>query len=776
MRIERSLQVCSAALSCIGTVMLGVGEDNYTLVAVSVVVSIASLILCDRLRLVQINNLVSNIASICVLIFAFVLAGSKTSDHRVLIMAELMAHLQFILQFKAKTVRNYWLLALVSFLQTAVAAALETGLAFAVLLTVYLFWALFFLGTFYLYREQLRHAADAAVEGKPSRRKAFVARPASESLLTGASREFSRRMIGLAFGTIAMAALLFVAVPRIGKTGWDPVAIVETRTVGFSTEINLGPGGQVIEDPEVVMQVRFFDYRTNAPLQIDGDIYMRGTAVMEYADGRWQRGRVRPYFRNGLPAITELASDQGAVRQKIAIEPLSRNVLFSCYPAFTDRAEEAKQTLFYQPLLGQITRVEPLRTKRFEYEIVTPAFQRMRQGVIVPAFRTLQDEGELLALPRARDGLDPLAGLKQTAAQVVADIPSTNVFQRAKRLESYFRDSGRYQYSLDPLDRPGEVDPVEDFVVNRPQGHCEYFAGALALMLRAVGIPSRVVLGYRGGQYNVVGGFYEFQQLHAHSWVEAYLPPGEVPLDRLMETPGLIPPAEQYGAWVQLDGTAPTSLTNTAVANTTWSQIQQGLDYVRFLWVNYVIGMDSARQLESVYGPLTTAMADTTKRLSDPRIWNDWKRSAADAFQALAKPRGLLALLVAGVAILALVRMVKTIFRRRTEVRRIATKQSRRMAPPTEEFYLRLERLLTKLAIVRTADQTPRELALAAGGELSELAHTRSAAPLPRRIVDYYYRVRFGNRPLEAEERSEVEQALTALEQAMTPPDKTKRR
>ena len=112
-------------------------------------------------------------------------------------------------------------------------------------------------------------------------------------------------MIGLAFGTIAMAALLFVAVPRIGKTGWDPVTIVETRTVGFSTEINLGPGGQVIEDPEVVMQVRFFDYRTNAPLQIDGDIYMRGTAVMEYADGRWQRGRVRPYFRNGLPAITE---------------------------------------------------------------------------------------------------------------------------------------------------------------------------------------------------------------------------------------------------------------------------------------------------------------------------------------------------------------------------------------------------------------------------------------------------------------------------------------
>lgn len=773
MRIERSLQVCSAALSCIGTVMLGVGEDNYTLVAVAVVVSIASLVLCDRLQLIQINNFYSNIASISVLIFAFVLAGYKTSDRRVLIMAELMAHLQFILQFKAKTVRNYWLLALVSFLQTAVAAALETGIAFAVLLFVYLFWALFFLGTFYLYREQLRHAVAGE---KPSRSRGFVPRPASEALLAGASREFSRRMTGLAFGTIALATLLFVAVPRIGKTGWEPVSIVETRTVGFSTEINLESGGQVIEDPEVVMQVRFFDYRTNAPLQIDGDVYMRGTAVMEYADRKWLRGNVRPAFRNGLPPITELASDEGVVRQKIAIEPLSRNVLFSCYPAFTDRVDEAKQALFHQPYLGQITRVEPLRTKRFEYEIVTPAFQRMRQGIIVPAFRTLYDEAELLAMPLNRDGLDPLAGLKQTAAQIVADIPSTNVFQRAKRLESYFRDSGRYQYSLDPLERPKEIDPVEDFVMNRPQGHCEYFAGALALMLRAVGIPSRVVLGYRGGHYNVVGGFYEFQQLHAHSWVEAYLPPGEVPLDRLMETPGLIPPAERYGAWVQLDGTAPASLTTTAVANTYWSQIQQGLDYVRFLWVNYVIGMDSARQLESVYGPLSTAMTDTTKRLSDPGTWRNWKQRAADAIRFVAKPQGLFALLIACAAIAALVRAAKRFRLGRTKAHGVTAKTMRRTTPPTEEFYLRLERLLTKLAIVRTADQTPRELALAAGGELSELAQTRSAAPLPRRIVDYYYRVRFGNRPLEAEERSEVEQALATLELAITPPEKPKRR
>ncbi|MGC3969304.1 MAG: DUF3488 and transglutaminase-like domain-containing protein [Pirellulales bacterium] len=573
-------------------------------------------------------------------------------------MAELMAYLQFVLQFKEKTTRNYWLLATVSLLQLAVAAALQTGLVFAVLLTIYLFWALFFLGHFNLLREQRRNVAEAAKARRSIAKRGvgFAPVAALDPLPAPGSGDFSRRMVRMGFGTLALAAILFVVVPRIGGHTWETGAIVGPRTVGFAQDINLNSAGRTFEDPEVVMQVRFFDYKTRQPFHIDGDIYMRGTAVMEYDSekGEWKRGRVQSFFRNGLPSITRLASDEGAVLQRVAIEPMSRSVLFSCYPAFTDQAEQSQQSIIHQGRLGQISRQETLLQKRFEYEVITPAFQRHRQGQLIPLLFPNNDvEGELLRTPPFRaDGTDPLAGLKQTAAQVVAEVPEEDVLLRARRLEAYLRDSGRFEYTLDAPQRPPGVDPVEDFVMSQPRGHCEFYAGALALMLRSVGIPARIVLGYRGGEFNVVGNFYEFQQLHAHSWVEAYMPPGKVPLDRLSDTPGLIPLAEANGARLQLDGTAPASFASTAVANTTWSQIQQVLDYVRFLWVNYVVGMDSTRQNESIYAPVLTAMSDVVNQLRDPAMWEEWRRQAVQAVYDAGMWSGLWIFLAVGIGFL----------------------------------------------------------------------------------------------------------------------------
>ena len=63
----------------------------------------------------------------------------------------------------------------------------------------------------------------------------------------------------------------------------------------------------------------------------------------------------------------------------------------------------------------------------------------------------------------------------------------------------HLRNSGIYRYSLDTSSRDPKLDPIEDFIANRKTGHCEYFASALALMLRAVAIPSRLVSGFRRG-------------------------------------------------------------------------------------------------------------------------------------------------------------------------------------------------------------------------------------------------------------------------------------
>ena len=97
------------------------------------------------------------------------------------------------------------------------------------------------------------------------------------------------------------------------------------------------------------------------------------------------------------------------------------------------------------------------------------------------------------------------------------------VIARARKLESFLRDSGQFSYTLQMDVKDRALDPVEDFLVNRKKGHCEYFASALALLLRSVDIPSRVVNGFKGGDWNELTETMNVRQKHAHSWVEAYI-------------------------------------------------------------------------------------------------------------------------------------------------------------------------------------------------------------------------------------------------------------
>jgi hypothetical protein len=77
-----------------------------------------------------------------------------------------------------------------------------------------------------------------------------------------------------------------------------------------------------------------------------------------------------------------------------------------------------------------------------------------------------------------------------------------------------------FSYALDDLPVSGE--PLEEFLFNARRGNCEYFAAAMAVMLRMTGVPSRIIAGYRGGAYNDSGGYYMVSQSNAHVWAEAW--------------------------------------------------------------------------------------------------------------------------------------------------------------------------------------------------------------------------------------------------------------
>ena len=98
---------------------------------------------------------------------------------------------------------------------------------------------------------------------------------------------------------------------------------------------------------------------------------------------------------------------------------------------------------------------------------------------------------------------------------------ANSIEEKARRIESYLLSN--YRYSLDPL-LVEQSQPVSAFLFQSRRGHCEYFASAMAVMSRSLGISCRVVNGFRNGEYNDIGGDYIIRGKDAHSWVEAYFP------------------------------------------------------------------------------------------------------------------------------------------------------------------------------------------------------------------------------------------------------------
>src|SRR5262249_24304637 len=96
----------------------------------------------------------------------------------------------------------------------------------------------------------------------------------------------------------------------------------------------------------------------------------------------------------------------------------------------------------------------------------------------------------------------------------------------ARVLTDYLANSGEFTYTLVLTRQDTNLDPIMDFLMNLKQGHCARYAAALTLMLRAVGIPARVVKGFRGAD-NQGDGSYLVRHSHAHAWVEMLVPSRE---------------------------------------------------------------------------------------------------------------------------------------------------------------------------------------------------------------------------------------------------------
>ena len=147
-------------------------------------------------------------------------------------------------------------------------------------------------------------------------------------------------------------------------------------------------------------------------------------------------------------------------------------------------------------------------------------------------------------------------------------VSAANNYDKARAVEEFLRT--HFAYTLQ-LPRNVPHDPLANFLFERRQGHCEYFASSMAVMLRTLGIPSRVVNGFRTGEFNDLTSQYVVRASNAHSWVEAYFP--------------------KYG-WVAFDPTPGASIP----LRTGWNRMSLYVDAMASFWREWVVNYDAGHQ------------------------------------------------------------------------------------------------------------------------------------------------------------------------------------
>jgi len=769
MYLERLLQINMATLAALGALLLGMGQRGVGPPLLVAAAAAASIWLTDVTGWFRLGRRAANLLMLVAAAVSLRELYPLGSELQTLGFARLLIYLQIILLFQRKDARIYWLLIMLSLLQVVVATLFSQGVWFGLLLAVYMLLGFSAMTLLLQYRQWERHRPGSekpkiGVSGLKSRWPAAANPTGFDSLPGGGSHagigsDLFRRLGRMGVHTLALTLVLFFAVPRFGQLAWRGPVVHPQSLVGFSDTVELGELGQIIESRDEVMRVRFRGYPDDAPQPVHGEIYLRGAVMMTYERGRWLAGAATSEL--GIESLVRARPrpQLGITRQNITIEGLNRNELFYVAPYV---ALESNPSITIDCPRQRLLRADYLRSRRFEYSLGTTAIVGEKQSPLAPSSQSDLRHNVALAMPPGenRGGLPNLAKL---AERWVAEsgLPEEDRIGRARYLEGQFAASGRFQYSLTGQARDTTIDPIEDFVTQHPRGHCEYFATALTLMLRSQGIPARMVSGYKCDEWNELGSYYQVRQLHAHAWVEAYLEPRQIP-------PELIHgdkywPWSKEGGWLRLD---PTPGGTVGQRDTWFTPLRRGMDWMNSAWSNYVVELDCTRQRDAIYQPIANAVKSLWQAVTEPSRWRALLNSAAVALYLDHLGReakwGLL-VIVALVLATALAGIGWLLWRLGRRLRsRWTGDGSRRVGRRRSEidFYRRFEALLARRGLVRTHAQTQREFAAEAGRRLAAMTEDGRLESLPEIVAEAYYRVRFGQTPLDSLQVQTVEQAL----------------
>lgn len=635
----------------------------------------------------------------------------RRSSPEVAVLSHMILFLSAVKLLQRKGDRDWFFLYLISFFTVLLAAGLTASPLFLAALIVYLVCALSTIVAFEIQKAKRNITATQTRLLVPPDSTLFQKLPMR---LWRRRYLETRRLplvsVGLLVLIVVLAFPFFLIAPRTATSALKRGGKSVSGLIGFSDTVTLGQIGELKGSDEIFMHVRI-DRLSALPRT---GLRWRGVALDQFTGKVWKKSRTaeRIAERDNETGLFKLGTTEDVRRlteQTFIIEPVDTPTLFGAPRVLGVQGE--------LPLLrvdsegGLQTRSHD--SERVAYKVYSDTTQPSDESLRADRMEYAVDASRYLELP---PNLDPqIAALTRS---VILKSGARTWYDAARAVESHLRDN--YGYSLEM--KASGPDPLSDFLFNVKKGHCEYFATAMAVMLRTQGLATRVVNGFLPGEYNDAAGAYTVRQSDAHSWVEVYFP--------------------QANSWVTFDPTPAAGRTSRERRGFAGA-LSKYSEALELLWFQYVVGYDKQEQrslVSSVRREIVEFQRGSMTKLDQARA----------ALPSIFKPAvAVIGSLMGLVGIALIGRRVNRIgWRRGLQVwQRTGKAEATRV-----QFYERLLRALEKQGIKRELYQTPLEFASAVGVEEA------------RAITSAYNRVRFGEQSLSEAERSEIESLLSRLE------------
>ena len=584
-------------------------------------------------------------------------------------------HLVFFLAvmkiLTARTSRDHLYTAVIAFVELVAAAILSVNFNFFVFLALYLLFAM------------------AALTSGEIRRSVYRSTTTARSGLRRFHTRLAALSVFIATGILALTAGLFFLLPRTADAALSRFMSPRIHVPGFSNQVTLGEIGEIKTTSRPVMHIRVWSAEPRTGLK------WRGATLIDFDGKRWTTPATptrRIPATNGQADLEPSDNRMRGINYEVNFDDLDTDALF--FAGTPQRVYLRSSPLVVME--GGNYHLGHMPPPGFHYEAYSLLEEPPENApVLYPTpILPLPARERYLQLPQLDPRIPQLA--REMSLGALSDL------ERARLIEHRLRTE--YGYALQLPSRE-IADPLAYFLFMRKKGHCEYFASAMTVMLRTLGIPARLATGFQSGIYNEISDLWVVRASDAHSWVEAWIP---------------------ARGWTTFDPTPPDP---DGAGFAFLARLGLYLDAAETFWQQWVVGYDSGQR-----GSLVAQLEMRARRMgiswfdSLNGVESDWGSRTMGWVRRYGVP------ILAGIALVVWAWYVgpPLIRRLRVRLRVQRVRRGQAIAGDATVLYERMLQILQRRGYHKPSWFTPAEFAASLprpglGVVVSEFTHTYNA-------------------------------------------------